>query len=135
MKYEAQIATIIIYTVIHGLQIAGGVPLWKILFGALFGRPKISLRSLEDEFHPENAEDSPSMGSKGAFNAGVYVDRRKPDDRRCVEKRFRTKDISNDRAAFALRDNEVADLIQMVIVDVIVIQIRWCKAHTASLKA
>ena len=84
-------------------------------FGMLFGRPKISLRSLEDEFHPIDAKDSPSVNNKGFFNAGVFVVRRKPDDRRCVEKRFREKDIGNGRAEFemfALRELAHKNIIE-----------------------
>lgn len=68
-------------------------------FGRIYGRPKISSRSLESEFRPVN---STSIGADGAFNAGVYVVRRKPDNRKCVEKRFMVEDILNGRARFEM---------------------------------
>ena len=68
----------------------------------LFGRPKINLHTLEDEFRPINPENSPSISNKGACNAGIYVVRRHPDDRKCVEKRFKEKDIPNGKAEFEM---------------------------------
>jgi len=61
-------------------------------FGQLFGKPKISNRSLGGEFTPIQSSNSASIGGDGAFNAGVFVVRRKPDERKCVEKRFNTRD-------------------------------------------
>ena len=71
-------------------------------FGLLFGRPKVSRRSLEDEFKPVKSSKSVPLSTAGAFNAGILLVRRKPDDRKCVEKRFKPKDILNGRAEFEM---------------------------------
>ena len=71
-------------------------------FGLLFGRPKISHRSLEKEFKPDKSSNPESIGAGGHFNAGVFVVRRRPDDRKCVEKRFKPRDVLNGRAEFEM---------------------------------
>jgi len=71
-------------------------------FGQLFGKPKISHHSLDGEFRPVRSSNSASIGGDGAFNAGVFVVRRKPDERKCVEKRFNARDVLNGRAEFEM---------------------------------
>lgn len=61
----------------------------------------MSQRSLDKEFAPIKAKNR-SIGAGGCFNAGVYVVRRKSDDRKCVEKIFAIEDILNGRAEFEM---------------------------------
>ena len=43
-----------------------------------------------------------SIGGKGAFHAGVYIVKRRSHNRKCVEKRFRAKEILSEAAKFEI---------------------------------
>lgn len=54
----------------------------------------------EGTYRPNRGNES--IGDKGAFNAGVYIVKRRSDSRKCIEKRFRPKEIWSGDAKFEI---------------------------------
>lgn len=64
---------------------------------------RLGTRATEPEegtYQPNPGNES--IGDKGAFNAGVYIVKRRSDGRNCVEKRFRPKEILSEAAKFEI---------------------------------